>query len=214
MHQAVGVGVKVHQPAASFRRRAVPLVTETRFHLKPRRYLVVVGYKGAGRVLKNPAVDLRGRHGKSTGSPVDEVSCRTECNGARGLTEGISDEPAKFTPKFDRVLSPAPRKGVGKHARGIEAALGKSRRTPKIKTDVLHRDLGQGIVVGHAVLDAVVQGIFRCVGNKRDGDTVEAQARLVHDTRREDVYLIERADLPVRGTVIPKAWNRVELQHG
>src|SRR5882757_9737814 len=148
MHQAVGVGVKVHQPAASFRRRAVPLVTETRFHLKPRRYLVVVGYKGAGRVLKNAAVDLRGIHGKSTGSPVDEVSRRTECNCARSLTEGVSDEPAKFTPKFDRVLSPAPRKRGREHARGIEAALGKSGRTPKIQTDVLHCDLWQGIIVG------------------------------------------------------------------
>src|ERR1700733_6700466 len=214
MHQAAGVRVKVDQPAAPFRRRTVPLVTKARFHLKPRRYFVIVRDKGAGRVLEDAAVDLRGRHGKSTGSPIDEVGRRAESDGAWVLCERVTDESAKFTAHLEGVFSPGPRKRVREYTRGVKTALGKSRGSSKVQPDVLHGDLRQRIVVGNTVLNAEVLGIFWCVRYKGDSDAVEAQASLVHDTGGENVDLVQRADLPVGGAMIAKAWNGVALQVG
>ena len=75
---------------------------------------------------------LRRRYGKCAGDPSDKVGSRTEGDGARCLPVRVPDEPAEFTPKFDRVLSPAPGKRVREHARGIKAALGKTRGSSEI----------------------------------------------------------------------------------
>ena len=91
---------------------------------------------------------------------------------------------------------------------------GKREGPPKFSADILHRDLRQCIVVSNAVLDAVVQGILRRIWHKGNSDAVEAQARLIHDAGREEVHLVQGADLPVRRAVIAKAWNGVALQVG
>ena len=54
-------------------------------------------------------------------------------------------------------------------------------------------------------------GVLR---HKGDGDAVEAEARLVHQAGREDVYFVQSADLPVRGAVIAKPGDGVPLQVG
>ena len=86
----------------------------------------------------------------------------------------------------------------------------------EVEAHALDGDLGQDDRRRDAVVDPVVLGVVRHVGRERDVDAVEAEARLVHDARAEDVGVVQGADLAVRaagcrrsrGSCCPGGWAR------
>ncbi len=103
---------------------------------------------------------------------------------------------------------------VGEDAGGDEAALGKASRTAEVESEVGDGDLRDADGAVDAVADAVIAGERECVGIEGDGDAVEAEAGLIDDRRREDVDLVEGADLAVRGAVVAEAGDGVQLEVG
>ena len=97
--------------------------------------------------------------------------------------------------------------------RRVGAALRKIRaRSAEVESEPGHGDLRQADRAGDAVVDAEIGGVDLEVRLEGDVDAVEAEPRLVHQIRAEDVGLVQGHDLAVRVAGVAETGNGVALQ--